>query len=85
MLIEARPAMINFLMALPPFILKVQAFLIKIYGPKNPDHVWYILMTVCALMLFFQNYRRIAGIGLVGLFIMMHLWNWLQVAYKQFT
>lgn len=85
MLIEAQPAFIGLLLALPPLILKAQEFLIKIYGPKNPDRIWYILMTICVLMLFFQNYRRVGGIGLVSLFIMMCLWNWLQAVYKQFT
>lgn len=85
MLLLARPAIMAFLMALPPFIVKAQEFLIQIYGPKNPDRVWFILMTICVLMLFFQNYRRIGGIGLVSLFLMMLMWNWLQDVYKQFT
>lgn len=85
MLFEGRPAIINVLLALPPLVQQAQEFLIKIYGPKNPDRMWFILMTICAFMLFFRNYRRIGGIGLFSLFLMMHMWNWLQIMYKQFT
>ncbi|GAB4465328.1 MAG: hypothetical protein OHK0029_35920 [Armatimonadaceae bacterium] len=64
---------------------QIPPILIEIYGPENPNRVWYILMTICVLMLFFRNYRRFGSLSFLFLLGSMFVWNYLQDMYKQFT
>lgn len=77
--------MLHTLLLKLPFNVEIPKFLIDIYGPEQPHRHWFIGMTMCVLMLFFKNYRRIGGIGLVSLICAMFMWDWLNEAYKQYT
>lgn|GEM_PF-4162773 len=75
--------MVSFLLFELPF--QIPPILIQIYGPENPNRGWYYILTVCVLMLFFRNYRRMGGIAFIFFLCAMLIWNWLQELYRQFT
>ena len=69
---------------------KIPPPILNLYNQVYGDHAgrnrgWYILFTICVLMLFFKNYRKLGGFALVFLVVCMFLWNWVQDAYYQFT
>jgi hypothetical protein len=59
--------------------------LIALYGPDNPNRVWYILMTLCVLACISKGTRRAGGIGFISLLALMFISRWLVDTYRSFT
>lgn len=41
---------------------KIKVFFLAYYGPENPQHKWYITLTILAFFMLFRNSRRPSAI-----------------------
>lgn len=67
---------------LPP---SVQSVLDTLYGEDKWWRVWAMLMTVCVVLWFPRNTRRLGAIAFISLAIASVIWHYLQTAYIQYT
>jgi hypothetical protein len=66
----------------PPAVHNILELL---YGEDKWYRAWAMVMTFCAVLCLVRATRRLGAIGFVGFFVVANIWNFINVAYKQFT
>jgi hypothetical protein len=63
---------------------KIKVFLLAYYGPENPQHKWYITLTVLLIFMLPRNTRRLATILFAVVCFSWFIATFLLSAFKQF-